>query len=246
MGHRAASSSSALPRFLLSLSASSTSSQQQLHGPPSSPDSACPSTSQDSIELVAIRQHSWSNSNNLLTAAAAAAAPRVVRHKRASLSLPIVAAPSSAPTSGPQEEKIASSEKDKQRGGLVRRGRSSTTSLACSTVSTTDSLRKEKKFKMASRIPLTKQQKWRGGVWAVAFAAVIMVGTLTGAQLKSDKQKEEAIREFRQITPSEQIAMLEKQRSTLVEQQTAMQRKLDVFKERAQERQQEKDNAKKV
>ncbi|KAM0481095.1 hypothetical protein ACHAPX_003989 [Trichoderma viride] len=100
---------------------------------------------------------------------------------------------------------------------------------------------------MASRIPLTKQQKWRGGVWAVAFAAVIMVGTLTGAQLKSDKQKEEAIHEFRQITPSEQIAMLEKQRSTLVEQQTALQKKLDVFKERAQERrQEEKENAKKV
>ncbi|KAM0524885.1 hypothetical protein ACHAPE_000991 [Trichoderma viride] len=99
---------------------------------------------------------------------------------------------------------------------------------------------------MASRIPLTKQQKWKGGVWAVAFAAVIMVGTLTGAQLKSDKQKEEAIHEFRQITPSEQIAMLEKQRSTLVEQQTALQKKLDVFKERAQERRQEKENAKKV
>lgn len=80
----------------------------------------------------------------------------------------------------------------------------------------------------------------------MAFAAVIMVGTLTGAQLKSDKQKEEAIREFREITPSEQIAMLERQRSTLVEQQTALQRKLDVFKERAQERQQEKENAKKA
>lgn len=56
----------------------------------------------------------------------------------------------------------------------------------------------------------------------------------------------QAIREFRQITPSEQIAMLEKQRSTLVEQQTALQKKLDVFKERAQERRQEKENAKKV
>lgn len=40
--------------------------------------------------------------------------------------------------------------------------------------------------------------------------------------------------------------MLERQRSTLVEQQTALQRKLDVFKERAQERQQEKENAKKA
>lgn len=48
---------------------------------------------------------------------------------------------------------------------------------------------------MASPNTLTRQQKFKGGVWAVAFAAVIMVGTLTGAQLKSDKQKEE-VREF--------------------------------------------------
>ncbi|UKZ60748.1 uncharacterized protein TrAtP1_002020 [Trichoderma atroviride] len=160
MGQRAASSSSALPRFLLSLSASSTSSQQQLHGPPS-PNSACPSTSQGSIELVAIRQHSWSNSNNLLTAAAAAAAlaaPRVVRHKRASLSLPVVAAPPSSSTSGPEEEKIASLEKNKHPGP-GRRIRSSTTSLACSTVSTTDSLGK-------GMTPAERQNKanqvWRG------------------------------------------------------------------------------------
>lgn len=157
MGQRAASSSSALPRFLLSLSASSTSSQQQLHGPPSSPNSACPSTSQDSIELVAIRQHSWSNSHNLLTAAAPAA-PRVVRHKRASISLPVVAAPSSSSTSGPKEEKTASLEKNKHLG-LGRRSRSSTTSLACSTVSTTDSLGK-------GMTPAERQNKanqvWRG------------------------------------------------------------------------------------
>lgn len=44
---------------------------------------------------------------------------------------------------------------------------------------------------MASPDTLSKRQKFRGGVWAVAFAAVIMVGALTGAQLKSDKQKEQ-------------------------------------------------------
>ncbi|KAL7961732.1 hypothetical protein V8C34DRAFT_301829 [Trichoderma compactum] len=98
---------------------------------------------------------------------------------------------------------------------------------------------------MASPTTLTKQQKFRGGVWAVAFAAIIMVGTLTGAQLKSDKQKEQSINEFRQITPSEQIAMLEKQRSTLVEQRSVLQKKLDVFRERVQERQQEQENSKK-
>lgn len=98
---------------------------------------------------------------------------------------------------------------------------------------------------MASPNTLTKQQKFRGGVWAVAFAAIIMVGTLTGAQLKSDKQKEQSIKEFRQITPSEQIAMLEKQRSTLVEQRSVLQKKLDVFRERVQERQQEQEKSKK-
>ncbi|KAL7947854.1 hypothetical protein V8C42DRAFT_363417 [Trichoderma barbatum] len=98
---------------------------------------------------------------------------------------------------------------------------------------------------MASPNPLTKQQKFRGGVWAVAFAAVIMVGALTGAQLKSDKQKEQAIKEFRQVTPTEQIAMLERQRSTLVDQRAGLQKKLDVFKERVHERKQEQENSKK-
>lgn len=49
---------------------------------------------------------------------------------------------------------------------------------------------------MASPNALTRQQKVKGGVWAVAFAAVIMVGTLTGAQLKSDKQKEQVSKIF--------------------------------------------------
>ncbi|KAL7926734.1 hypothetical protein ACQKWADRAFT_148396 [Trichoderma austrokoningii] len=53
-----AASSSSLPRFLLRLSASSTSSPPQLH------DSACQSTG---IELVAIRHRSpWSNSTRLI------------------------------------------------------------------------------------------------------------------------------------------------------------------------------------
>ncbi|KAL6871370.1 hypothetical protein J3F83DRAFT_660009 [Trichoderma novae-zelandiae] len=98
---------------------------------------------------------------------------------------------------------------------------------------------------MASPGTLTKQQRFRGGVLAVAFAAVIMVGTLTGAQLKSDKQKEQAIREFRQVTPSEQIAMLQRQRNTLVGQRAALQKKLDVFKERVRERHRPREPSKK-
>jgi hypothetical protein len=44
---------------------------------------------------------------------------------------------------------------------------------------------------MAAPQQWTRQQKLRGGVWAAALGAVIIVGTLTGAQLKSDKQKTE-------------------------------------------------------
>lgn len=37
----------------------------------------------------------------------------------------------------------------------------------------------------------TKQQRIQRGIWAVAFSACIFVGTITGAQLKTDKEKEE-------------------------------------------------------
>ncbi|KAL7788690.1 hypothetical protein V8C37DRAFT_418290 [Trichoderma ceciliae] len=238
MVQRAASSSTALPRFLLSLSASSTSSRR-LQGPAnnngicsriapaSPPDSAYQSTIQG-IELVAIR--TWSNPS--------AAVPRITKHK-----------PSAIP-----ERKSASTDKD-----LRLTSCSSTTSLACSASSTTDPLSRgmtaiERQDKanqvwrgcwMSSQNTSTKRQKFRGGVWAVAFAAVIMVGTLTGAQLKSDKQKEQAIKEFRQISPNAQIAMLEKQRASLMEQKAVLQKKLDVFKERVQDRQQEQEHSKK-
>lgn len=154
MVQRAASSSSALPRFLLSLSASSTTSQQP-HGPPSSlppPDSARQSTSQDSIELVAVRHHSWSNSNHNNNPPAAA--PRISRHKRASPSLPVVV-PSSASIA---KENTAPLEGDKDLG-FRGRSRSSTTSLACSTSSTTDSLGKG--MTVAER-QNKANQVWRG------------------------------------------------------------------------------------
>ncbi|GFP53048.1 hypothetical protein TASIC1_0002023200 [Trichoderma asperellum] len=155
MVQRAASSSSALPRFLLSLSASSTSSQQP-HGPPSSlppPDSARQSTSQDSIELVAVRHHPWSNSNHDNNPSAAA--PRISRHKRASPSLPVVV-PSA--TSIVTKENTAPLEGDKDLG-FRGRSRSSTTSLACSTSSTADSLGKG--MTVAER-QNKANQVWRG------------------------------------------------------------------------------------
>lgn len=84
-----------------------------------------------------------------------------------------------------------------------------------------------------------------------------MVGSLTGAQLKQDKQKEEvcpsgsllfcsmltraqAIRSFREIGPEEQIAMLQDQRGHLLDQKVMLQRKLDAFHETVQDRAREK------
>lgn len=37
----------------------------------------------------------------------------------------------------------------------------------------------------------TRQEKFKRGVWAVAFAACIFAGTITGAQLKTDNEKKE-------------------------------------------------------
>ena len=37
----------------------------------------------------------------------------------------------------------------------------------------------------------SRQDKFKRGVWAIAFAACVFVGSITGAQMKQDKQKEE-------------------------------------------------------
>ncbi|KAJ6781231.1 hypothetical protein PWT90_05094 [Aphanocladium album] len=75
--------------------------------------------------------------------------------------------------------------------------------------------------------PLPKP-KLRGGLIATAFGAVIIVGSLTGAQLKSDHQK------------TEQIGILEEQRKHLVLQRAQIDRKMEVFQERLKEREEEK------
>ncbi|PNY29526.1 Uncharacterized protein TCAP_00570 [Tolypocladium capitatum] len=84
--------------------------------------------------------------------------------------------------------------------------------------------------------PWTRQDKLKRAIWAAAFAAVIFVGSVTGAQLKTDKQKDEAIRQFRQITPADQIAILETQKGHLIQQKAGLERKLDLFRERVRER----------
>lgn len=41
------------------------------------------------------------------------------------------------------------------------------------------------------REAMNRATRFKAGVWAVGFSAVIIVGTLTGATLKQDQQKKE-------------------------------------------------------
>ncbi|KAF5615354.1 hypothetical protein F52700_13426 [Fusarium sp. NRRL 52700] len=68
----------------------------------------------------------------------------------------------------------------------------------------------------------------------------IFAGTVTGAQLKTDNEKKEAIQEFRATSPNEQIAALLSQRKTLLSQKAVLQRKMDDFEVRVKEREAEK------
>lgn len=51
---------------------------------------------------------------------------------------------------------------------------------------------------------------------------------------------QQAIKQFRETTSAEQIAILEDQKILLLEQRSALQRKLDAFDERVRERELEK------
>ncbi|KAF4119870.1 hypothetical protein GMORB2_3558 [Geosmithia morbida] len=87
----------------------------------------------------------------------------------------------------------------------------------------------------------SRSTKVKAGIWAGAFGAIVIVGSLTGAQLKQDKQKEQKIRQFRETTPEEQIAALQDQRNSLVGQRDMLQRKVDLFKERRREREADRE-----
>ncbi|KAG5972030.1 hypothetical protein E4U55_000951 [Claviceps digitariae] len=83
----------------------------------------------------------------------------------------------------------------------------------------------------------TRQEKFKRGIWSVAIAAVICVGAITGAQLKTDKQKKEAISQYRTTSTADQIASLQVQKNHLLRQKAGLERKLDLFRERVSERQ---------
>lgn len=82
--------------------------------------------------------------------------------------------------------------------------------------------------------------RWKNGFLAAGVGAIVIVGSLTGAQLKTDQQKKERIHKFREAAPEEQIRALEEQRSVLVQQRGMLERRLDGFKERAKERAEER------
>lgn len=82
--------------------------------------------------------------------------------------------------------------------------------------------------------------RWKNGFLAAGIGVIVIVGSLTGAQLKTDQQKKELIHKFREAAPDEQIRALEEQRSVLVQQRGMLERRLDGFKERAKERAEER------
>ncbi|KAH7309094.1 hypothetical protein B0I35DRAFT_441396 [Stachybotrys elegans] len=91
----------------------------------------------------------------------------------------------------------------------------------------------------AARRAWSQKQKIRAGAWAVGVFAVVAVGALTGALIKTDQQKEEAIKQFRETTPEEQIAALEAHKESLLKQRSHIQFKLDRFNARVEERKKE-------
>lgn len=54
----------------------------------------------------------------------------------------------------------------------------------------------------------------------------------------------QAIRQFRETSPAEQIAALEERKAELLEHRATLQRKLDVFHDRVRERELEKQRRK--
>ncbi|KAI6775117.1 hypothetical protein HG530_001875 [Fusarium avenaceum] len=116
---------------------------------------------------------------------------------------------------------------------------SSTSSTSSLTFSVYHQLTPRQRRKLSEEI-WRGQEKFKRGVWAVAFAACIFAGTITGAQLKTDNEKKEAIQEFRATSPNDQIAALLSQRKSLISQKAVLQRKIDAFELRVKERAAEK------
>ncbi|KAF5138962.1 hypothetical protein E5D57_002751 [Metarhizium anisopliae] len=86
----------------------------------------------------------------------------------------------------------------------------------------------------------TRPEKFKRGVWSVAVAAVICVGAITGAQLKRSNLSllmgDKAIKQFRETSTADQVAILEAQKDHLTQQKLGLERKLESFKERVRER----------
>ncbi|KAG5939071.1 hypothetical protein E4U59_003365 [Claviceps monticola] len=77
----------------------------------------------------------------------------------------------------------------------------------------------------------TRQDKIKRAIFSVSIAAVILVGVITGAQLKTDKQKKEAVTQIKTAPLADQIAYLEQQKRALLQQRSEMEKKLQYYKD---------------
>ncbi|KAG6316057.1 hypothetical protein E4U22_007388 [Claviceps purpurea] len=82
----------------------------------------------------------------------------------------------------------------------------------------------------------TRQDKIKRAVFSVSIAAVILVGVITGAQLKTDKQKNEAVTKIKTTPLADQIAYLEEQKRALLQQRSELENKLQHYKDRMVQR----------
>jgi len=72
----------------------------------------------------------------------------------------------------------------------------------------------------------TSQRTIRRWVMTGSVAAITVTGAWYGAGLKIQQEAKQAVREHREATTAEKIALLEEQRSTLVGKRIGLERKL--------------------
>ncbi|KAL1876418.1 hypothetical protein VTK73DRAFT_9357 [Phialemonium thermophilum] len=75
---------------------------------------------------------------------------------------------------------------------------------------------------MAAALP-----RWKGMVYATAFAAVTFVGTIYGAGLKTRQEYKTEKKKALEATVDEKVAMLEQRRRTLLAQKTDIEAKME-------------------
>ncbi|KAL2269390.1 hypothetical protein VTJ83DRAFT_1574 [Remersonia thermophila] len=77
--------------------------------------------------------------------------------------------------------------------------------------------------------------KYRRIIWTVAFAAVIITGTIYGAGLKTQREWKTEKKKVEQLSADQRIAMLEQHRADLVRQKREIEAKLAEVRARSQQ-----------